>query len=273
MLMSVPQALFLGIIQGLTEFLPISSSGHLVILQHFMGIKEPVVFFDVLLHVGTLGAVLVFFRKEIYLMLLSLIKFNLKDKSLRYRRKLALMVVTGTLPTLIIGLILQKWENFIFGGEVIPAIMLLFTGGFLWLAEKLSPNPGIKEQIGLLDALLVGAMQGVAILPGVSRSGVTISTGLMRGVRRELSFRYSFFLFIPATIGAFVLESKDLNFSKYQISTIVPFIFGTFVAFFVGMLALKILQNVLKEKKLTIFSWYCWALGGGVLIFKLVSYA
>jgi len=264
--MSITQSLLLGILQGFTEFLPISSSGHLVILQHYMGIRESAVFFDVLLHIGTLAAVVIFFREDIFFMLLSLINFRSQNKKFSSYRRIILAIVLGTIPTGILGLILNNVKDFLFQGTTFPAIMLLFTGGFLKLGERYSTNPKGRKKVGIADALLIGLMQGVAVIPGVSRSGVTISSGLMRGLERELAFQYSFFLFIPATIGALILESREL--SSLSLALEAPFLVGTLTAFITGIIALAILKKILKERKLSIFSWYCWALGGGLLLLE-----
>jgi undecaprenyl-diphosphatase len=236
-----------------------------------MGIEKPLLFFDILLHIGTLASVVVFFGREIWLILLSLIKFNPGKEEVLYQRRLFLMLILGTIPTAIAGVILQKGKDFLFQGVFIPAGMLLFSGIFLWLGERLGAKRDKKEKVGAKDALLIGAMQGVAILPGVSRSGVTISCGLMRGLKRELSFQYSFLLFIPAVLGALFLESREVSSGS---TALLPSLVGTLTAFLAGIVALKTLKKVLREKKLTIFSWYCWALGGGLLLWegvKLIS--
>jgi len=263
---SVSQAFFFGVLQGLTEFLPISSSGHLVIFQHYMGLEGPMLFFNILLHVGTLSAVVVFFRRELWLILLSLIKLNPGKGEILQQRKLFLMLILGTIPTAIVGFILQRGKEFLFEGVFIPGGMLLFTGIFLWLGEKFSFKTGRKKKVGVGDALLIGFMQGVAILPGVSRSGVTISCGLMRGLKREVSFQYSFLLFIPAVVGALVLEGRETSSSS--IPALLPSLVGVLTAFLTGIVALITLRKVLREKKLIIFSWYCWVLGGGLLLWE-----
>lgn len=266
--MSIIQGILLGILQGLTEFLPISSSAHLVLLQHYMGIRESAVFFDILLHIGTLAAVVIFFRKELFTMVLSVIKFKSQDKRAPFYRHIIFALILGTIPTAFLGFILDKIKDFLFHGAVFPAAMLLFTGFFLWLGESFSANPEGKQKLNISDALLIGLMQGVAIIPGISRSGVTISSGLMRGLGRELSFQYSFFLFIPAAIGALILESKEITSTTATL--VFPFLAGTFTAFIIGIVALRILKKIMREKKLTIFSWYCWALGGGLLLVEVL---
>ncbi|MCD6256685.1 undecaprenyl-diphosphate phosphatase [Candidatus Aerophobetes bacterium] len=272
--MNLLQALFLGILQGFTEFLPISSSGHLVIFQYYMGFKKPMVLFDVLLHIGTLAAVIVFFRKELKLMLISILKPQIKDEDYSNRRWIILMVILGTLPTAILGAILQREQEFLFKGVFVSGGGLLFTGVFLWLAEKIGSNSNKKncekQKITPIDALIIGVMQGVAIIPGISRSGTTISTGLIKGLKREVSFQYSFFLFIPAVTGALILESRKVSLISSTPSFPVC-LAGTLTSFLVGIVALKILHKLLREKRLTIFSWYCWIFGGGVLVYEIAK--
>lgn len=270
MSLSVPQALFLGVIQGITEFLPISSSGHLVVVQYFIGLRGPVVLFDVFLHIGTLGAVIVFFRKELSLIIMSIVKFRSRESCLLSKRRIFYMVILGMLPTVAAGLFLQPWKDVLFQGVVVPGTMLLLTGTFLWFADSRNDNPG-RKNIRIRDALMIGLMQGVAILPGISRSGITISTGLLGGMERKLTFRYSFFLFIPAALGALVLEGRAIiNGSSHQLGDPLPSLVGTTAAFLVGMVALKVLQNTLKRRKLSIFSWYCWILGAILLLSQLI---
>lgn len=268
--MYITRVLLLGIVQGLTEFLPVSSSGHLILLQNYLGFREPTVFFDVLLHVGTLAAIVVFFRKELFLIILSLVKFKTKDKKFLFYRQITLALILGTIPTVFLGLIFYRMKEFFIQGTFIIAIMLLFTGVFLWVGEKFSTsNPQEKQKVSIKDALIIGLMQGVSLIPGVSRSGITISSGLMRGLGRKLSFKYSFFLFLPAVIGALILEVREVKTVPPQL--ILPYVIGPLVAFIIGLGALKVLKKILMEKKLAIFSWYCWILGGGILLWETVK--
>lgn len=270
--MNFIQSLVLAIIQGFTEFLPISSSGHLTILQNYMGIKEHTIFFNMMLHAGTLGSVVVFFRKELYLIILSIVRFKTQNKERSLYRQIILAVIVGTIPTAFLGFALSKVKDLLFYGAIFAAFMLIFTGFFLWLGERISINTPIsnkKQKIGIKDALFIGIMQGVAIMPGVSRSGITISAGIMRGLERKLSFQYSFLLFIPVMIGAIVLEGRDIH--AVPAASLFPLLIGTITAFVVGIIALKILKKVLTEKKFAIFYWYCWILGGGVLFFEVIK--
>jgi len=279
--MSISQALFLGALQGLTEFLPVSSSGHLVIFQHYLGLRQPLVFFDVLLHLGTLGAVIVYFRRDLYKIIASFIYFKKKNYSSLEYRNLFYLIIAGTIPTAVVGIILQKWKNILFSGVLLPSGMLILTGILLLAGERIGKSRKIvniskgkgkeKRKLNLVDALCIGFMQGVAIIPGISRSGATISTALMRGVKRDIAFHYSFLLSIPVIIGATGLELKQAVAQQNFPPNPFPWIVGTLLAFGVGLISLKIFYGVFKRKKLFLFSCYCWAVGGGILSWELIK--
>lgn len=264
------QATFLAVVQGLTEFLPISSSGHLVIFQKLFGLESPVLF-DVLIHVGTLGSILVYFRKE----LAMIAKGFVKGKKEPFQ--LILLVLLGTIPASIVGFFLQSRIEEIFGSLKLLAISFLITASLLfstkffgrqrpkhlgrWPAEK--RNSSEVEELGWRDALFVGFFQAVAILPGVSRSGSTIVAGLWRGIKQETALQLSFFLAIPAILGALVLQIPDLAGSRFNMLN--QSILGMVIAGVIGYLALNILQRILKQGKLWKFGFYCLFLG--LLIF------
>jgi len=247
--MSFPLAIFLGAVQGLTEFLPISSSGHLVLLQKLFGITEPPIFFDVLVHLGTLGAVVVFFGRGL-------------KKVLRVERVVRNIVV-GTLPIVVVGLLVQPLVEIIFDSLLVVSLGYFFTAALLLWSRKL--EKGIKGIKGLKDfeALVIGAFQAAAILPGVSRSGATIVAGLSQDLDREAAFRFSFYLSIPAIIGAVVLQLKDLSIVNFLPQSFL----GMIVAGVVGYFSLKILRRVLLSERFYLFSFYCFLLGliSGVL--------
>ncbi|KPJ70892.1 hypothetical protein AMJ51_00730 [Microgenomates bacterium DG_75] len=241
--MSYSQAIFLAIIQGLTEFLPVSSSGHLVIFQKLFNFTEPPVLFDILVHVGTLGAVLVYFRKE-------LIKIS---------QKIIWLIVVGTIPAAIVGLLLQNYVNDIFNSLKLVGVTLLITGGLLFTSKQFKKFNRQFKSLNWRDALLVGAFQALAILPGVSRSGATIVSGLWRRFDRETAFQFSFYLAIPAILGALLLQIPDLIYSPC--GYLEQGILGMVVAGAVGYGALRILEKTLLSAKLWLFGIYCLALG------------
>jgi undecaprenyl-diphosphatase len=239
--MSFWQAIFLAIIQGLTEFLPVSSSGHLVIFQKLFGLRPPVLF-DVLVHVGTLAAVLIYFRQQ---------WGEISGRLLR-------LVAIGTIPIIITGLWLQSYLDYLFGSIKLVAVALLVTAFLLFSTRKLKGKQSLK-QAGWFDVFTVGLFQALAILPGVSRSGATITAGLWRKFYRQAAFRFSFFLAIPAILGALVLQIPDLLVSPCGYFPQAAL--GMLTAGVVGYGALKALEKFLLGAKLWLFGFYCLGLG------------
>ncbi len=255
------QTFFLSIIQGLTEFLPISSSGHLVIFQKLFALKPPVLF-DVFVHVGTLGAVLFYFRKALIKLVRGIFK---KEKESWY---VFLLIIIGTIPAAIVGLLLEKKINLLFDSFKVVGISLLITSLLLFLTilfkDKLK-NQRISS-LKWKDVFFVGLFQALAILPGVSRSGATISAGLFRRLNRDVAFQLSFFLAIPAILGALILQIPDLLSSSGDL--ISQALWGMVIAGTIGYFALKILKRFLVSSKLWVFGVYCLLLGIGLLIFS-----
>lgn len=265
------QAAILGIIQGLTEFLPISSSGHLVLFQHLFGIKEPELFFDISVHAGTLIAVIIFFRREIQSVLVSLLRFMgllfkkeaaLGDMWEDADVKLAVLIIIGSVPTGIIGLLFRRISDQLFSSVFLVGCALLVTGLLLWITRRIEKEGKDLNGFSVKDALLIGAVQGLAITPGISRSGSTIATGLLLGLSRETAARYSFLLSIPAIIGAEILSLKDVSVEAFDMATLL----GTVMAGVVGYFALALLVYIVKKGQLHFFSPYCWVVGAVVMI-------
>ncbi len=267
--MNIWQAIILGTIQGLTEFLPVSSSAHLVIAQHFLGLSEPggMVVFDILLHIGTLGAVIVYFREDIADILRNLAWWKPDVNKAKFR--LAAMVILGTIPTGIIGLVFKKPLEALFDAALPVSFMLLITGCILWAADHVVTGDRNLDNLGWKDALLIGTMQGVAILPGISRSGSTISAGIFRRMKREQAARYSFLLFIPAILGAVVLEARKL--AHASTTNMLPVVLGAGAAAVVGYLSIGWLLKLVQHKRFRYFAYYCWLAGlasiAGIWIF------
>ncbi len=264
--------LILGIVQGLTEFLPVSSSGHLVIMGHYLQFKEPGLLLGVMLHLGTLGAVLFILLGTIKEILISLVGKDscseLKERGIcnwfsHPQRRLALFVLLGTIPTGIMGIIFKSWIESLFTMVKPVAGMLLVTGVILWIGSLRAKKPG-KEGMNWQDAILIGIAQGIAIIPGISRSGATISAGLMMGMTPQLAAKYSFLLSIPAILGASIVELKDY----IHVSSIpwFTYIIGIITAFIVGVMSLKFLLWILTKGQLLLFAIYCWVVGLIVLI-------
>jgi undecaprenyl-diphosphatase len=241
------EALFLATIQGLTEFLPISSSGHLVLFQKILGIVRPPIFFDVLLHLGTLGSIVVFFRKEI------------GDLLFHWRRQLDtwLLILLGSVPVALAGLLFNSKVELAFNSLWLVGAAWIFFGSWLLLTGKVKSVNKAKP-ITWKDSLFVGVFQALALLPGISRSGSTISAGLIRQLPRESAFRFSFLLAIPAILGATFLEIKEVSLE--EAFSLIPFL-SMLIAGVVGYLALVLLQKTLKSEKFCLFGFYCLAIG------------
>lgn len=253
------EAVIFGVIQGLTEWLPMSSSGHLAIAKEFFGWRPPVIFF-VLLHVGTLVVIVAFFRRDIVEVLKALVRRNLRSEE----GKLGVCVIVGSVPTAVIGYIFQDLFESFFDNLLVVGAALLATGFLLFFSEQ---REGDKA-LGFLDSLLVGIAQGTAIIPGISRSGATISIGLLRRVDKETAFRFSFLLSIPAVLGATIAKSGDLNLLIGH-GDVIAVVVGVVTSMVVGYLSLKVLRKVVMKKRFHWFALYCWAAGALVIISQM----
>lgn len=256
--MTLSQAIFLGVLQGATEFLPVSSSGHLAIAQHFLpGFDQPGVLFDVLLHLGTMVAVAIYFRRELSALIASPFRHG---EDARLQRRLLYLLVVGSLPTAIIGLTFRDFFEGLFDNIPVVSLMLLVTGTLLVIAERFRRGGRKEGELTLSDALLVGTVQGCAIVPGISRSGSTIAALLLKGVDGETAARFSFLLAIPAVMGAALLSARDLG--EVALEHIPFYLAGTGAAFFTGLLSIHLLLAVIRRRRLLIFAVYCWLAGG-----------
>jgi undecaprenyl-diphosphatase len=258
--MNAFEAIILGIVQGLTEFLPISSSGHLVLFQNLFGFQEPEILFDVSLHLGTLLAVIIYFRSDLMEMVKALVQRDFKNPS----ASLFLWVIIGCIPTAVIGLVFKDPLEGLFGSVTLVGFMLLATGIIVGLDRVIPGHHTTRMQVGLLTALAVGTAQGLAIIPGISRSGATIICGMLCGMNREMAGRFSFLLSIPAIMGAMGLQ---MDLEAVQRLGFAPLISGFVTATFVGILALKLLMGMIKKGHLYYFAPYVWAMGTAVIIF------
>ena len=274
--MTILKAIVLGVIQGLTEFLPVSSSGHLAVAQQLLKVPENrILFFTVMLHIGTLFSIFFVYSKDIAMIIVGFLRligeavagkgFKVNNK----HRKLGIFIIIATIPTGLMGILLGDIFESFFSSILIIGIALLITGALLWLAEKL--NPGKRDILDMhwLDATIVGIFQGLAITPGLSRSGSTIAGSLFRGFNKELATKFSFLVSIPAILGAAVLEFKSvLKFGIGDISMGTT-IAGVLAAFISGLFAIRTLVNLIKKEKLHYFSFYTWAVGLIVIIVSL----
>lgn len=256
--MTIIQSVVLGIIQGLTEFLPVSSSGHLALLQYLFDIKTPTIFFDTILHLGTLVAVIFYLRKEII--------FILKTLNDKKTLRLVGLLILGSIPAVIAGLFLQNKMQEIFDSLFYVGIFFIVTAIILGLTYFFKNQKKDLDTMNWFDALFIGIFQAVAILPGVSRSGSTISASVYRDLKREDAFRFSFLLSIPIIFGAFFLQLAKQHFALFSAgfaSEIWGFIFSMIFGFF----SLKIIEKVLVRGKLHYFAPYCFLLGLLIIIF------
>lgn len=240
--MSVLYAIILGIVQGLTEFLPVSSSGHLVLLQQIFHIENNVILFDVILHLGTLISVIIVYRKSI----LELIKHP-------FSKKMKLLVV-GTIPTVIIALLFKDFFENAFGGSIL-FVGFLLTAIFLLISDYCDKKILNKSQMNYSKISIMGIFQGFAILPGLSRSGSTITSAIVLGVNKKDALEYSFLLSIPIIIASMIYELIKTPFSSIQIG-VMPIVFGFVFSTIFGFLAIKFMIKIVEKNNYKYFSIY-----------------
>jgi len=267
------QSLILGIIQGLTEFLPVSSSGHLVFFQHVFGLKKPELFFDICVHLGTLLSVIVVFWKELRKIIIAFIhysmlffkkkRFDSDNNSLTWDVKMAIFIFIGSIPTAIVGFFLNELTNRLFSSLVVVGISLIITGTIIWSTRMIKQTSQNNACFDKKRAFIIGIVQGIAVIPGISRSGSTITAGLFLGLNRDMAARYSFLLSIPAILGAAVSNLSSMpTFTYCFFSTLL---IGTLTSFIVGLCALKSLLHLVNKGQLHYFAPYCWIIGITVL--------
>jgi len=258
--LNIFQALILGILQGLTEFLPISSSGHLVIAQHFLNYAGPELVFDVALHFATLIAVVIYFRAEIGKMISAI--FHPQD--VEGRRTLVLLIY-GTIPAGIIGLTFKDFLESLFSSAGNAAIMIIITGCILLSSRINRKAHKTLWKLKWFDAVIVGTAQAVAIIPGISRSGSTIVTGIHLGFDKKDAARFSFLLSVPAILGASFLHLKDMD--SFPLENIPSLLTAMAAAAIMGYLSIAVLLKIIGQGKLYYFAPYCFAVGIITLIF------
>ncbi len=281
--MTILQAILLGIIQGITEFLPVSSSGHLAIFQNIFKIDTGgSMLFDVMLHVGTLAAVFVVYRKDIMKMILEALRIcvdiaaNIKiwisnrrdDEALRYRRvihnnyrKFVVLILVSTIPTGVIGYTAKSLVSAASATLIVPGVCLLLTGVLLIVADFTEDGKKIPRDVSYTNGFFIGIAQGLSTLPGLSRSGTTITACLLSGFDKRFAVKYSFLMSVPAILGASVLEIKDVAAEPITGSLILCCIIGAVVAGLVGYVCIKVMLAVVRKKKFKGFAIYCFVLG------------
>lgn len=280
--MTVFQAIILGIVQGLTEFLPVSSSGHLAITQFLLNIPDDRVFFlTVMLHVGTLFSVLVVYWDDLKNIVIEFIRLCIDlltgkgcNLSNEYRR-LAVFIIAGTIPTGLMGILLKDVFSGFYTSRLVIGGALIITGSLLWFSERASqkgasPRKGLKEMTWK-NAFTVGVFQGFAITPGISRSGSTIAGALFQGIDKETATRYSFLLSFPAILAATLLETAEASQHGMGDVTFFPLMVGILASFLAGVFAIRSLISLIRKEKLYYFSFYTWTIGAGTILVTLLS--
>jgi undecaprenyl-diphosphatase len=259
------QAIILGFIQGVTEWLPISSTGHLRIAERFLGLAVPLLF-DVTLHIGTLIIILLFFRKDIKTILAALVKGDFKSEN----GKLIPLIIVGTIPTALIGVVFNNAIETYFS-NFLPIAGAFITCGVVLYFSKIGQER--KENITYMEALAIGAAQGIALIPGLSRSGLTIAIALLLGIRREKAFTFSFLLSVPAVIGALGLTLYEQHETLILAGVgLTEILVGIAVSLVVSYFALKLLWKALAGKKFYLFAFYCWLLGAVLIALSLMGF-
>ncbi|MEW6095990.1 MAG: undecaprenyl-diphosphate phosphatase [bacterium] len=260
--MSILDALILGIVQGLTEFIPISSSAHLVIVPKLLQIDKPPLVFDVFLHFGTLLALILIYWQDILRLITAcgdiFLKREFKGIEEDIYKRLAFLIILTTIPTGFMGIFFKEYVEILFKNVISVGFFLLGTGFILAIGQRKLGGKKDILNITIVDALLIGLAQGLAIAPGISRSGITIVAGLSRGVNKELSANYAFLAAIPVILAATILEAKELGECVISLHIIL---IGVLSAFISGYLAIKILLKIVRRGKLSIFPLYCWIVG------------
>lgn len=253
--MNTIEAILLGIIQGLTEFLPVSSSGHIELGKYIFDINlKDDLLFSLILHLATVLSTIIIFRKDIIQILKDLLKFSWNDST-----KFVTYILVSMLPVLMVGLFFKdRVEAFFNGNIILVGSMLLFTGLLLLLSEKIKPA---AKPLAYSSALIIGIAQAIAVLPGISRSGATIATGLLQGVNRNSIARFSFLMVIPPIVGASLLDISDIKAANYSTADFTNMALGFFAAFLTGLLACKLMIRLVKNSKLLYFAIYCFVVG------------
>ncbi|MBP3506408.1 MAG: undecaprenyl-diphosphate phosphatase [Lachnospiraceae bacterium] len=293
--MSFIEAIIMGLIQGLTEFLPVSSSGHLAIFKNIFHISTDTgLLYDVMLHIATLVAICVVYWKDVKELFINGCcmvglwitngviwvsnLFRKKEDKKSYKsvlttpyRRFVLMILISTVPTGILGVLLEKVIGSASELLILPGICLIFTAILLFIADHAKIGDKTEETASYKNSLVIGLAQGVATLPGLSRSGTTITACLLSGFSKEFAVKYSFIMSIPAILGAMVLEAKDFTLTDFAGGMIWNYIAGMIVAGVVGYICIKTMLVVVKKNKFTIFSVYCLIAGIISVVFYFLA--
>ncbi|MFS0782895.1 undecaprenyl-diphosphate phosphatase [Bacillus sp. 1P06AnD] len=259
--------LFLGIVQGFTEPIPVSSSGHLVLIQHFFGLEIKGMSFELLVNTASLFAVLLIYRQDIIRLIKNgLLYITKKEESAKSDFRFILYLIVATIPAGVVGVLFDDYIAAYFKGIRTLAIALLVTGLALWLIRNLRGRKNDGD-LTLKDAIIIGLSQVVALIPGISRSGATIVAAMALGMKQETALRFSFLLFIPVSLGGMVLSLTDLIADPQISSLAVPYTLAFFGSLVASYFSLKWFMNIMAKGNLIYFSIYCFIVGAAVLIF------
>ena len=271
----------LGFVQGVAEFLPISSSGHLTLFQYFFGMEEPDQLFNVLLHFATLLAVCVVYWRDIWEMIVEFFRF-FGDMFSRQRRRghppearrMVLLIIVGTLPLFLVLPIKDQVET-LGSNPVFVSCALLVTGCILFLSDQMARGHKTAKNATLLDVLLVGVAQGVATIPGLSRSGCTISAGMVRGFDRKFAVRYSFLMSLPAVLGATLLKVLDVMELEGGVpaENLPKYLLGMVIAAVVGYFSIQLVKLLADKGKFGAFAFYCWGAGALFILLYIMNWS
>ena len=281
--MDLIDAIIMGLVQGIAEFLPISSSGHLAIMKQVLHMNTDTgLLFDVLLHIGTLAAIFVAFWKDIKELIIEgfriigdfffnayiFLKNLTSGKKTAYKkmittpyRRFVMLVIVSTIPTGIFGVLFQDAFETAGMSLLVPGLCLILTSILLTIADRVPTGKKKEADTTYTDAGLIGLAQGIAIMPGLSRSGTTITACLLRGLDRSFAVKYSFIMSIPAVLGAAVLELKDISADTVNSSMLTGYLVGMAVAGIVGYISIKTMLVIVRGKKFKYFAYYCFAMG------------
>ena len=264
--MSIIEAIVLGIIQGLTEFLPVSSSGHLELAKFVMGsdaVPKESMLMTVVLHFATALSTVIIFRKELVQIFTGLLQFKWNEEF-----KFSLKIILSMVPAAIVGVLLDdQIESFFSGKILLVGFMLLVTGAILFLADKAKNT---NKNVSFTHAIIIGISQAIAILPGISRSGATISTSVLLGIDREKAAKFSFLMVVPLIFGKIAKDVMSDEFMTSSIDT-TSLIIGFIFAFFTGLIACSWMIKIVKKSKLSYFSIYCFIVGIIAIIYSSIN--
>ncbi len=278
--MTLFHAILMGLIQGATEFLPVSSSGHLAIFKILLGIDTGMLY-DVLLHVGTLAAVIVVYYRDIWILIREFFEMigdlcynfvtffvRFRDYDRKYRkivdssfRKFVLLIIVSTIPTAVIGYLLRNIVEAASAILLVPGCCLLITAGILLLGDLAKPGRKGPGSATYLNGLIIGVCQGFATIPGISRSGMTITACILSGFKRDFAVKYSFILSIPAIIGAMIVEIRDVDVVAITVPQVLIYVVGMVIAAVVGYICIKLMLLIVRRKMFKYFAIYCAVIG------------